>query len=173
MPVFPFNGKMPQIHPTVFIAGGAQVIGDVTLAEDVGIWYNTVLRGDTNNIRVGRGTNIQDLTMVHVDPGAFRVEIGAHCTIGHRAIIHGCTIGDECLIGMGAIILNGARLGDRCIVGAGALVPEGKVFPAGSLLMGMPARVVREVTVEDMERLRKGALHYIGNARAFKAAFPD
>ena len=141
---------------TVYIAPGAVVIGDVALEEDVSIWYNAVLRGDSGAIRIGRGSNIQDNCVIHE-----KTTIGKQCTIGHGAIVHGCTIGDRCLIGMGAIILDGAVLGDDCIVGAGALVTGKTDAPAGSVLLGSPAKVVKEVTEAQKESNLHSAEHYL------------
>jgi len=132
------------------------VVGDVVLGKDVNIWYGAVLRGDCGRITVGEGTNIQDNAVVHDE-----TTLGKFCTVGHSAIIHGCTVGDDCLIGMGAILLTGAVLGDGCIVGAGALVTGKTNAPAGSVLLGSPARVVKEVTEEQLAETRRNALHYI------------
>ncbi len=144
----------------VYIAPGAVVVGDVTLAEDVNIWYGAVLRGDSGAITVGQGTNIQDNCVVHE-----QTAIGKYCTIGHGAILHGCTIGDNCLIGMGAIVLNGAVLGENCMVGAGALVTGKTNAPAGSLLLGSPAKVIKELTPEQITELTESAEHYIALAK--------
>lgn len=143
-----------------YIAPTAQIIGDVTLSPDANVWYNAVLRGDCGPITVGEGTNIQDLCIVHE-----KTAIGKYCTVGHGAIIHGCTVGDYCMIGMGAIILSGAVIGDNCIVGAGALVTGKTNAPPGSLLLGSPAKVVRTVTEEQLEELRANAAHYIELAK--------
>lgn len=143
-----------------YIAPTAQIIGDVTLSPDANIWYGAVLRGDCGPITVGEGTNIQDLCVVHD-----KTTIGKYCTVGHGAIIHGCTVGDYCMIGMGAIVLSGAVIGDNCIVGAGALVTGKTNAPPGSLLLGSPAKVVRTVTEEQLEELRANAAHYIELAK--------
>lgn len=148
------------MNKTVYIAPTATVVGDVTLGENVNIWYGAVLRGDSGAISVGEGTNIQDGCVLHE-----KTTIGSYCTIGHGAIVHGCTVGDRCLIGMGAIVLNGAVLGDDCIVGAGALVTGKTNAPAGSLLLGSPAKVVRELTQEEKDSLLPDALHYIELAK--------
>jgi carbonic anhydrase/acetyltransferase-like protein (isoleucine patch superfamily) len=140
----------------VYIAPNATVVGDVELHKDVNIWYGAVLRGDHGKITVGEGTNIQDNAVLHDE-----TTLGKFCTVGHTAIVHGCTIGDDCLIGMGAIILSGAVLGDGCIVGAGALVTGKTNAPAGSVLLGSPAKVVRDVTPEQLAETRENALHYI------------
>jgi carbonic anhydrase/acetyltransferase-like protein (isoleucine patch superfamily) len=151
--------KTPVIQGA-YIAPTAQIIGDVTLSPDANVWYGAVLRGDCGPITVGEGTNIQDLCVVHE-----KTAIGKYCTVGHGAIIHGCTVGDHCMIGMGAIVLSGAVIGDNCIVGAGALVTGKTNAPPGSLLLGSPAKVVRTVTEEQLEELRANAAHYIELAK--------
>lgn len=154
----------PTIHPTARIAEGAVVRGRVTLGENVNIWYNAVLRGDVDAIEVGTDTNIQDGCIVHEDFGC-PVHIGCRVTVGHGAILHGCTVGDDTLVGMGAIVLNGARIGAGCIVGAGALVTQGTVVPDGSVVLGSPARVARQVTAEELEHNRANAQLYVDEAR--------
>lgn len=170
MPVYSLDGVAPQLDDpdSVWIAPDAQVIGKVVLGRDVGIWFGAALRGDNETIAIGAGSNVQELTVMHTDLG-FPLTIGEGCTIGHRAILHGCTIGDNSLIGMGAIVLNGARIGNNCLVGAGALVTEGKEFPDNSLIVGSPARVVRTLDAAAVERLKWSASHYVANARRFKA----
>lgn len=148
-----------KIHETAQIAKGAIVYGDVTLGEKSSIWYNAVVRGDDGPICIGKFSNVQDNCTVHLDPG-HAVNIGDYVTIGHGAIIHGCTIEDNCLIGMGAIILNGAVIGEGSIIGAGALVTQDKVIPPGSMVIGSPARVLREVTKEEKEKAVRNAMHY-------------
>lgn len=147
----------------VYIAPNATVVGDVQMGENVSIWYGAVVRGDSNAIVIGEGTNIQDNCVVHgsLSMGNVGVNIGRGCTVGHAAIVHGCTIGDYCLIGMGAILLNGAKLADYCMVGAGSVVTGKMDAPAGSLLLGSPARVVRELTEEEKELIEKNSPHYI------------
>ena len=143
-----------------FIAPNATVVGDVTLAEKVNIWYGAVLRGDEGAITVGEGTNIQEHVVIHE-----KTTIGSYCTIGHGAIVHGCTVGNDCLIGMGAIVLNGAVLADGCLVGAGAVVTGKTDAPAGSVLLGSPAKVVKNLTEEQILEQRQGAEHYIELAK--------
>ncbi len=150
-----------------WIAPGARVIGKVRLAAEVSIWFNAVLRGDTELIQIGQGSNVQDNAVAHTDPGQPLV-VGAGCTIGHQAIIHGCTIGDGSLVGMGATVLNGAKIGKNCLVGANALVTEGKEFPDGWLIMGSPAKAVRELDEDALARLRLSALHYQERMRRFR-----
>lgn len=159
------SASSPIAHPTARIAEGAVVRGRVTLGENVNIWYNAVLRGDVDAIEVGADTNVQDGCIVHEDFGC-PVHIGCRVTVGHGAILHGCTIGDDTLIGMGAIVLNGARIGAGCIVGAGALVTQGAVVPDGSVVLGSPARVVRQVTAEELEHNRANARLYVEEARS-------
>ncbi|HRL36550.1 MAG TPA: gamma carbonic anhydrase family protein [Ottowia beijingensis] len=168
MAVYEVDGKTPQVDSTAWIADSAQVMGHVTLGPDASVWFGCVLRGDTESMTIGEGSNIQDLTVMHADHG-LPLTIGKHVTVGHKVMLHGCTIGDESLIGIGAIVLNGARIGKNCLVGAGSLVTEGKEFPDGSMIMGTPAKVVRELTPEQIEGLRLSAQHYIDNARRFRA----
>lgn len=169
MSVYALDGIAPQFEDedSVWIAPDAQLMGKVHLGRDVGIWFGAVLRGDNEPITIGAGSNIQELTVMHTDPG-LPLSVGEGCTIGHRAILHGCTIGDNTLIGMGAIVLNGARIGNNCLVGAGALVTEGKEFPDNSLIVGSPAKVVRQLDEEAIKRLRGSAQSYVANAKRFK-----
>jgi len=156
-----------KVHPTAFIAAGAVVIGDVSLGANVSVWFNAVLRGDSESLTIGAGSNIQDGAVCHADPDLPLV-IGCGVTVGHRAIVHGAQVGDHSLIGMGAIVMNGARIGAHCLVGAGALVTEGKVFPERSLILGAPAREIRLVTDEEIAMMRRTADQYVEKARAFK-----
>lgn len=151
-----------------WVAPGAHVIGNVVLHSGTSVWFGCTLRGDNECITVGQGTNVQENVVMHSDIG-FPVMIGAGCTIGHKAMLHGCTIGDNSLIGMGATVLNGARIGRDCLIGAGALVTEGKEIPDGSLVMGAPGRVVRMLDDAAIERLRWSARHYQDNMRRFRA----
>ena len=153
-----------NLHPSAFIAPTADLMGDVDLAEDSSVWYQAVLRGDIGPIRIGARSNIQDLTMVHVDEGIPCI-VGADVTVGHRCVLHGCTIEDECLIGMGSILLNSVRVGSGSIIGAGSVVTEGRDIPPGSLVMGVPAKVVRPVDEDLRARIRLSADHYVGLAR--------
>ena len=168
MPVYRLGTRVPNLPSPgrYWVAPDANVIGSVTLGEDVGIWFGATLRGDNEPMTVGRGTNIQEGVMVHSDPG-FPATIGEDCTIGHHAIIHGCTIGDNTLIGMGATILNGAKIGKNCVVGANALVTEGKEFPDNSLIVGSPARVVRSLDEKAAEGIKKSAEKYVANWKRF------
>jgi carbonic anhydrase/acetyltransferase-like protein (isoleucine patch superfamily) len=168
MALYALGEKHPSLPEAgrYWIAPGAHVIGDVRLANEVGIWFNAVLRGDNDPITIGQGTNIQDGVMIHTDLG-FPATIGDGCTIGHHAIIHGCTIGNNSLVGMGATILNGAIIGNNCLVGANALVSEGKVFPDNSLIVGAPARVIRSLDEDAVDRLRMSAKNYVLNWQRF------
>src|SRR5476649_1054296 len=157
--------KTPDIAGALFVAPNATIIGDVQLGKDSSVWYGAVLRGDIEAIRIGEGTNIQDLTLIHLADD-LPVRVGSYCTIGHSAILHACEIGNECLIGMGATVLNGAKISDRCIVGAGALVTKRFQAPPGSMIFGAPARVVRSLTPEESTSLRAMAEKYIVVARA-------
>lgn len=168
MAVYELDGVAPQVDPSAWIADSAEVIGKVTLARDASVWFGSVLRGDNERLTIGEGSNVQDLCVFHTDMGS-PLTLGRHVTIGHKVMLHGCTVGDESLIGIGAIILNGARIGSHCLVGAGALVTEGKTFPDGTLIVGAPARVVRALTPEQIEGLRHNAQHYVDNARRFRA----
>lgn len=168
MPLYSLGGTAPQTpeHGRYWVAPGAHVIGKVVIGEDVGIWFGCVLRGDNEAIEIGEGSNIQENTVIHTDPDK-PVTIGKGCTIGHSAIIHGCVIGDNSLIGMGATVLNGAKIGRNCLVGANALVTEGKEFPDNSLIVGSPAKAIRTLDDDAIEALRQSALRYIANWKRF------
>lgn len=163
------NAKRPETEKASFIAENATIIGDVKLEEGTTVWYGAVIRGDGDSIRIGKNTNIQDNTVVHVDPDN-PVSIGEGVTIGHSCIIHGCTIGDNCLIGMGSIIMNGAKIGDNCLVGAGALITENKEFPAGSKIIGSPAKIKSEVTEKDLELIKYSADYYLKDAAIYSGS---
>ncbi|MGH7536211.1 MAG: gamma carbonic anhydrase family protein [Gemmatimonadales bacterium] len=168
----PAGETVIDIHPTAFIAPGAVVLGDVTLGAHASVWYGCVLRGDMDRIVVGERTNLQDGTIVHVDGGRPAL-IGARVGVGHRAIVHGCVIEDDCLIGMGSVLLNGARIGTGSVVGAGAVVPEGMEVPPGSLVMGVPAKIARPVDDALRERIRGTWQHYVEEAARHRAGrFP-
>ena len=169
MALYALDGLAPKLaDETVWIADTAHVIGNVILGRNVSIWFGCTLRGDNEPIAIGERTNIQENAVLHTDPG-FPLTIGAGCTIGHKAMVHGCTIEDGALIGMSATILNGAVIGRNCLVGAGALVTEGKTFPDNSLVLGAPAKVVRMLTEEDIAEMRRTSNHYVENARRFAA----
>ena len=169
MPLYALDDRTPTLpaDDRYWVAPDANVIGKVILGEDVGIWFGATLRGDNEPIIVGARSNIQEGTVVHTDPGK-PVIIGEGCTIGHGAIIHGCTIGNNSLIGMGATVLNGAVIGNNCLVGANALVTEGKVFPDNSLIVGSPAKAIRTLDAEAVEGLKKSAESYVRNWQRFK-----
>lgn len=169
MPLYSIGDMLPEFddEPSAWIAPDASVIGRVRVGRDVGIWFGAVIRGDNEPIIVGARSNVQELVVMHTDPG-YPLTIGEGCTIGHRALLHGCTIGGNTLIGMGAIILNGARIGSNCLIGAGALVTEGRVFEDGSLIVGAPAKVSRTLDADAVEKLRQSATHYVGNAHRFR-----
>jgi carbonic anhydrase/acetyltransferase-like protein (isoleucine patch superfamily) len=167
MPIYALDTYEPEFISAHWIAPNADVIGKVRLGADVGVWFGAVLRGDNELIDIGDRTNIQEHSILHTDKG-FPLNVGKDCTIGHRAILHGCTIGDGCLIGMGATILNGARIGAGSIVGANALVTEGKEFPEGSLIVGSPAKFIRSLTEEDRAKIILSAENYVINWKRFQ-----
>ncbi|MBL8567523.1 MAG: gamma carbonic anhydrase family protein [Phreatobacter sp.] len=169
MPIYAIDGIKPVLpaEDRYFVAPDAHVIGNVRLGADVGIWFGAVIRGDNEPIEIGERTNIQEMCMLHTDPGA-PMTIGADCTIGHKVILHGCVIGSSTLIGMGSTILNRARIGNNCLVGANSLVTEGKEFPDNSLIVGAPARAVRTLDEAAIARLKVSAAHYVQNAYRFK-----
>lgn len=156
-----------KIAEGAWIAEGAVVLGDVTLAANVSVWFTAVLRGESESLCIGENTNIQDGVICHADPG-FPLIIGAGVTVGHRAVVHGARIGDHSLIGMGAVIMNGARIGSHCIVGAGALVTQNKAFPDHSLIIGIPAKAIRAVSTDEISMIQRSAADYIAKARAFR-----
>ncbi|GAB5375895.1 MAG: gamma carbonic anhydrase family protein [Acuticoccus sp.] len=170
MPLYALGDRRPRLPASgaFWIAPDAQIIGDVTLGADVGVWFGVVMRGDNEPITIGARSNVQEHTMIHADPG-FPAVIGEGCTIGHRAIVHGATIGDGSLVGMGAIVLNGARVGRNCLIGAGALVTEGKEIPDNSLVIGAPGKVARTLDEAAIAGLRASADGYVANYKRFAA----
>lgn len=164
-----YTPKVPEAG-RYFVADNATVLGRVTLAEDVGIWFNAVVRGDVEDIHIGARTNIQDNSVLHADAGSPLI-IGEGVTVGHQAMLHGCTIGNNSLIGIKAVVLNGATIGRNCIIGANALIAEGKEIPDNSLVMGAPGRVKRELTAEEIEGLRHSAEHYVDNFKRYLKSF--
>ena len=168
MPLYAIGGARPSVAEDAWVAPSADLIGDVRLGGRASVWFGAVIRADNTPILVGERSNIQEGATLHSDPHAPLI-VGAGCTVGHRAILHGCTLGDDVLVGMGAIVLNGAVIGDRCLIGAGALVTEGKTFPPGSLIVGAPARAVRELSAEASEGLRRSAEGYAAKARDYAA----
>ena len=167
MTVYAIASHKPQIDESAYIAPTAVVIGRVSLAAGASVWFNAVLRGDNEPIDIGEQSNVQEGAVLHVDPG-FPIHIGRGVTVGHQAMLHGCTIGDGTLVGIQAVVLNGARIGRNCIVGAGALVTEGKVFPDNTLIVGAPAKAVRELTSEDIAKLAGNAQDYAERAMLYR-----
>ena len=168
MTIYALNDVMPQIDDNAWVAPDANIIGRIVIESDASVWFCSTLRGDNEVIHVGAGSNIQENVVCHTDMG-YPLTIGKGCTIGHKAMLHGCTIGDNSLIGMGATVLNGAKIGKNCLIGAGALIAEGKEIPDGSLVMGMPGKVKRELAPEDIENLKKSAIGYQEKSRLFRA----
>ena len=174
MNIIPHHGVQPIIHASAFVYPNAQIIGEVSLGENASVWCGAVIRGDVNSISIGAGSNIQDLSVLHVshktsqDPHGAPLLIGARVTIGHSVILHGCTIGDECLIGMGSIIMDKAVLEPRVLLGAGSLVPEGKTLPGGYLYLGRPAKPLRPLTDAELAYFEYSAQHYIALARSYR-----
>ena len=167
MAIYAIDGVAPHIAATAWVADSAQVMGQVELGEGASVWFGAVVRGDTDRITIGAGSNIQDASVLHADAGQ-PLLLGERVTVGHQVVLHGCTIGDESLIGIGAVVLNGAKIGKNCLVGAGALVTEGKEFPDGSMILGSPAKALRQLTPAQIEGLRQSARHYTDNARRFR-----
>ena len=165
--IYALDGLAPTLHPDAWVAPDATLIGRVVLEEGASVWFGAVLRGDNEEVRVGAGSNVQDNAVLHTDIG-YPLTIGANCTIGHRVMLHGCTVGDGSLIGMGATLLNGARIGRGCLIGAGALITEGKDIPDFSLVMGAPGRVVRALDDAAQARLIASAEGYRANMRRFR-----
>ena len=168
MAVYQLEDQTPRIAETAWVADSAQVIGNVELAEGANVWFGAIVRGDNETVRIGRNCNLQDASVVHSDPGS-PIRLGDNVSVGHQVMLHGCTVGDGSLIGIQAVVLNGATIGRNCLVGAGSLVTEGKSFPDGSMILGRPARVVRPLTEQEIEGLARVALHYVDNARRFRA----
>ncbi|MDQ7955423.1 MAG: gamma carbonic anhydrase family protein [Rhodocyclaceae bacterium] len=166
MALYELDGVAPQLAAGAWVADSAQVIGNVKMDVDSSVWFGAVLRGDTETLTIGRNSNIQDLSVLHADVGC-PLTIGENVTVGHQVMLHGCTIGDNSLIGIQAVVLNNARIGRNCIVGAGSVVTEGKEFPDNSLIIGAPAKVVRTLDDAAAARLRQSAEHYVDNARRF------
>jgi len=163
-----YRGIRPKVAASAYIDPSAQVIGDVEVGERSSIWPNVTARGDVNSIRIGEESNVQDNCVLHCDAGVFPLHIGNRVTIGHLAMLHGCTIEDDCLIGIGAVVLNGAKIGRGSAIAAGAVVPEGTEVPPGSMVMGVPAKVKRQITEEEIARFRENAEHYVNEARIYR-----
>jgi carbonic anhydrase/acetyltransferase-like protein (isoleucine patch superfamily) len=169
MAIYELDGMAPTLAEGAWVADSAEVIGQVELADHASVWYGCVLRGDTEKIRIGANTNIQDMSMLHADPGV-PLTIGANCTIGHQVMLHGCTIGEGTLIGIQAVILNGAKIGRNCVVGAGSLVTEGKEFPDNSLIVGAPAKAIRTLDADAVAKFGAAVPHYVQNAKRHSRA---
>lgn len=157
--IAPYKGVWPQIPSSVFLADGVRILGDVIIGESANIWFNSVVRGDENAIRIGSFTNVQDNTTIHVE-ATHSCTIGDYVTVGHSSLLHGCHIANNCIIGMGSVLMNGVEIGENCIVGARSLITENKVIPANSLVVGSPARVIRTLGPDQIEEIRQSALHY-------------
>jgi carbonic anhydrase/acetyltransferase-like protein (isoleucine patch superfamily) len=168
MAIYELDGKAPVLGNGAYVADSAQVMGDVVMGDNASVWFGVVARGDSETITIGRNSNVQDGSVLHADPGMPLV-IGDNVSVGHRVMLHGCTVGDGSLIGIGAVVLNGAKIGRNCIVGANSLVTEGKAFPDGSMIMGSPAKVMRELAPEQIAGIHRIAPHYVDNARRFQA----
>ena len=168
MALYQLDEHFPRLADGVWVADSAQVIGNVELAEGASIWFGAILRGDNEPLRIGKGSNVQDGTVIHSDIG-YPATLGENVTVGHQVMLHGCTIGDGSLIGIKAVVLNGAKIGRNCLVGAGSLVTEGKEFPDGSMIFGSPAKAVRQLTPEQIEGLQTAAADYVRNANRYKA----
>ena len=167
MAIYELEGHAPKLGKNAWVADSAQVIGKVTLEENANVWFGTIIRGDSEHIHIGKNTNVQDASVLHADPGV-PLTLGENVSIGHQVMLHGCTIGDGSLIGIGAIVLNHAKIGKNCLVGAGALVTEGKEFPEGSMILGSPAKVVKQLSPEQIAGLQRIAQHYVENAELFR-----
>lgn len=170
MPLYALDDIAPQLPEDgdYWIAPDANLIGKVRLLAGASVWFGVVARGDMEWLEIGERSNVQDLSVLHADPG-YPLTIGTACTIGHRAMLHGCQIGDNCLVGMGATILNGAKIGPNCLIGANALIPEGREIPAGSMVLGMPGKVVKDLDAAMIERITKSAQSYHGNGQRFRS----
>ncbi|TLP56862.1 gamma carbonic anhydrase family protein [Parasedimentitalea maritima] len=167
MTLYALGEHSPEIHDDAWIAPDANLVGQVVVEQGGSVWFSCTIRADHEEIRVGQGSNVQENCVMHIDAG-FPLTIGRNCTIGHKVMLHGCTIGDNTLVGMGAIVLNGAKIGKNCLIGAGALITENKLIPDNSLIMGSPGKIVRDVDEATVEKLRQSALHYQDNMRHFR-----
>jgi carbonic anhydrase/acetyltransferase-like protein (isoleucine patch superfamily) len=165
--VKPYKGIFPKIHPSVYMSENVVVVGDVEIGEDSSLWFGTVVRGDVNYIRIGKGTNIQDNSVVHVTHNTHPTIIGDYTTVGHRVILHGCKVGNYVLIGMGAVVMDGVEIEDYVLVGAGALLTPNKKFPSGVLVAGFPAKVVRDLKPEEIEHIKQSAQNYIAYKNSY------
>ena len=164
-----FGDKTPQVDPTAWVADNAAIVGDVVIGAEASIWFGTVVRADVERIRIGAATNIQDNATVHVTRDRWATILGTGVTVGHAAVLHGCTVGDHCLIGIGAVLLDGVVVEDECLIAAGTLIPPGTRVPARSLMMGRPARRVRDITADEFAQLHELAAHYVAHAARYRA----
>ena len=162
-----FDGNKPEIKEDVFIAEGSKIIGNVVIKKGASIWFNTIIRGDIDSIKIGQNTNVQENSTLHIDKG-IPLNIGDNVTIGHGAVLHGCTVNNNCIVGMGSTVLNNAEIGENTIIGAGALIPEGKEIPPGSLVLGVPGKVVRDLKEDEINKIKKSAEHYHQLARRYR-----
>ncbi len=167
MAIYEFDGHSPKLGENAYVADSAQVIGKVTLEENASVWFGTIIRGDSEHIHIGRNSNVQDASVLHADEGV-PLRLGENVSVGHKVMLHGCTVGDGSLIGIGAVVLNHAKIGKNCLVGAGALVTEGKEFPDGSMILGSPAKAVKQLSPEQIAGLQRIAKHYVDNAERFR-----
>lgn len=167
MAIYELDGVAPEVAASAWVADSAEVMGNVQLAEDASIWFGAVLRGDCESISIGEGSNIQDASVLHADAGV-PLTLGENVSVGHQVMLHGCTVGDGSLIGIGAVVLNHAKIGKNCLVGAGALVTEGKEFPDGSMILGSPAKAVKQLSPEQIAGLQHIAAHYVENAQQYR-----
>ncbi len=168
--IYQLENRVPQLHDSAWVADNAVVIGTVVMEAGSSVWFNCVVRGDNDLITIGENSNVQDGAVLHTDTG-FKLSIGRDCTIGHKAMLHGCEIGEGSLVGIGSVVLNGAKIGQNSIVGAGSVVPEGKVYPDNVLILGSPAVVKRELKPAEYQRIRLGAQHYVQNAARYRKSF--
>jgi carbonic anhydrase/acetyltransferase-like protein (isoleucine patch superfamily) len=166
MAIYELDGVKPELHPETWIADSAAVMGRVIMHKDSSVWFGATLRGDNDPITIGEGSNVQDGSVLHTDTGS-PLTIGKYCTIGHMVMLHGCEIGDGSLVGIGSIVLNGAKIGKNCLIGANSLITEGKVIPDGSMVMGAPGKVVRELTEQQIQMMSAGSHHYVENWKRY------
>ncbi len=166
--VLAFQGRSPRLAPSVFLAEGSVVTGDVEIGEESSLWFGTIVRGDVNDVRIGARTNLQDLTVVHVTAGRHPTTLGDDVSVGHRAVLHGCTVKERCLVGIGAIVMDGVVVGPDAMIGAGSLVPPRMIVPPGTLALGSPAKVKRDLTPEELAMIRGTATRYVGYAAIYR-----
>ena len=170
MAIYELDGHRPTLGQNAWVADSAQVVGKVTLEENASVWFGTIIRGDSEHITIGRNSNVQDGSVLHADEGV-PLTLGENVSVGHKVMLHGCTVGEGSLIGIGAVVLNHAKIGRNCLVGAGALVTEGKEFPDGSMILGSPAKAVKQLSPEQIAGLRRIAQHYVENAERYRKGF--